>query len=368
VANISKRLRYEVLRRDNFACRYCGATAPDAKLVVDAVTPEALGGSHRDPANLVTACDPCNNGKSSSAPDAPLVADVAQDALRWSQAITTAAGEMLARASGDVDAHAHFEKVWKRFGTGPRRKPLPKDPGWQQTVDSLLSAGLPMAILEECVEIAMGQRRVAEENVFRYMCGVAWNKVSELQGRAREITTGDPGDEDTPDVEDLAVQRWCQLILKQRDPGEVEVATRDCLGYTGDDGPGGVLWFVIHNLELDRASLRDSLRDLMQALPGGVGEQRIREHEAWQQDHPDVKYRPGSALTFASQWATEDMLLARARQEMALMPRDEYEMWVQRSRDENAEIAEHLSESYYVLDGARMAREALAAAQADGEG
>ena len=36
---VSKRTRYEVLRRDNHACRYCGASAPDAKLTVDHVLP-----------------------------------------------------------------------------------------------------------------------------------------------------------------------------------------------------------------------------------------------------------------------------------------------------------------------------------------
>ena len=29
---VSKRLRFEILRRDNHACRYCGQMAPDVKL------------------------------------------------------------------------------------------------------------------------------------------------------------------------------------------------------------------------------------------------------------------------------------------------------------------------------------------------
>jgi 5-methylcytosine-specific restriction endonuclease McrA len=52
---VSKRLRYEILRRDNYACRYCGATAPDVKLNVDHVIPQSLGGSDK-PDNLVTSC------------------------------------------------------------------------------------------------------------------------------------------------------------------------------------------------------------------------------------------------------------------------------------------------------------------------
>lgn len=73
MANIPKRLRFEVLRRDKFACRYCGKTPPEVKLEVDAVIPESLGGSHADGANLVTACEACNRGKGSSTLDAPVV-------------------------------------------------------------------------------------------------------------------------------------------------------------------------------------------------------------------------------------------------------------------------------------------------------
>ena len=52
---VTKRMRFEILRRDNHACRYCGATAPDVKLAVDHVTPVALGGTD-SPDNLVASC------------------------------------------------------------------------------------------------------------------------------------------------------------------------------------------------------------------------------------------------------------------------------------------------------------------------
>ena len=87
---ISRRLRFEILRRDSHTCRYCGAAAPDVKLTVDHVIPSALGGSDK-PSNLVTACVDCNSGKSSVPADSATVADVAKDALRWSQAISRAA-------------------------------------------------------------------------------------------------------------------------------------------------------------------------------------------------------------------------------------------------------------------------------------
>ena len=88
MTNIPKRLRFEVLRRDKFSCRYCGKEPPEVKLEVDAVIPESLGGSHKDGANLVTACQSCNSGKASSTLDAPVVIpDVDGGALALSHAL-----------------------------------------------------------------------------------------------------------------------------------------------------------------------------------------------------------------------------------------------------------------------------------------
>ncbi len=79
---ITKRARYETLRRDGYACRYCGAKAPDVILTVDHVVPVALGGTDAL-SNLAAACGSCNTGKSSSNPDDSLVTDVANDAQLW---------------------------------------------------------------------------------------------------------------------------------------------------------------------------------------------------------------------------------------------------------------------------------------------
>lgn len=59
---ISKKIRFEVFKRDKFTCRYCGTKAPDAVLHVDHVQPVCKGGEG-DLSNLVTACFGCNMGK-----------------------------------------------------------------------------------------------------------------------------------------------------------------------------------------------------------------------------------------------------------------------------------------------------------------
>ena len=60
--SLSKKLRYEVLKRDKFTCQYCGRMSPDVILEVDHIKPVAKGGTD-DLINLITSCRDCNRGK-----------------------------------------------------------------------------------------------------------------------------------------------------------------------------------------------------------------------------------------------------------------------------------------------------------------
>lgn len=59
---LSKKIRFEVFKRDKFTCQYCGRKAPDVILEVDHIKPISKGGTN-DLMNLVTACKDCNRGK-----------------------------------------------------------------------------------------------------------------------------------------------------------------------------------------------------------------------------------------------------------------------------------------------------------------
>jgi hypothetical protein len=60
---ISKKVRFEVFKRDGFKCQYCGACAPEVVLEVDHIHPVSKDGDH-DIMNFVTSCFDCNRGKS----------------------------------------------------------------------------------------------------------------------------------------------------------------------------------------------------------------------------------------------------------------------------------------------------------------
>lgn len=81
---ISKTTRYEVLRRDNHACRYCGAKAPFAELEVDHVIPRHHGGTD-DPWNLTAACVACNRSKGAGIPNEHVIQEVRMDEVTYEQ-------------------------------------------------------------------------------------------------------------------------------------------------------------------------------------------------------------------------------------------------------------------------------------------
>lgn len=60
--NITKKLRFEVFKRDSFTCQYCGRKAPSVVLNVDHINPVKHGGKN-DILNLITSCFDCNSGK-----------------------------------------------------------------------------------------------------------------------------------------------------------------------------------------------------------------------------------------------------------------------------------------------------------------
>lgn len=182
---VTKRTRYEVLRRDNHACRYCGACAPDAKLTVDHVTPVALGGTD-DPSNLVAACRDCNYGKASTAPDAELVADVKALDIKWGGAIRRVASAR-ARQRKRSDAYVdRFDTAWSRWHNW-RGDTIERPAGWRTSLERFYEVGLPIEEVERLVRVACGNDRVNSDETFRYFAGCCWRAVTEIQDAAKEL-------------------------------------------------------------------------------------------------------------------------------------------------------------------------------------
>jgi len=189
---VSKRTRYEVLRRDGHSCRYCGSTAADSPLTVDHVVPTALGGDDA-PENLVAACRDCNAGKAASVPDSQLVDDVNEDATRWARAMRTAIDEALLIQEAQDEYIRSFLKVWEQFN--PELDELPTD--FDGIVNYWRRVGLPIEMVTEAVYIAWSKTHIPPRAVFRYTIGVVRNRIEDAQKRATELLDAEGGNGDS---------------------------------------------------------------------------------------------------------------------------------------------------------------------------
>lgn len=182
---ITQALRYQVMRRDQFTCQYCGAQSPNAALQIDHVVPAALGGSN-DPENLVTACTQCNAGKGKSQADEATVAAVSERNLRWADALAEAA-HIVRSGSGDYDGELdEFRDAWQRWRVNGTNETVPLPSGYRKSVVTWLSRGLDIDDLVELIPVAM-EKRLPNSDRFRYYAGCAWRRVEQIEQIAEQI-------------------------------------------------------------------------------------------------------------------------------------------------------------------------------------
>lgn len=179
---VSRRLRFEILRRDGHTCRYCGAKAPDVTLTVDHVIPVTLGGGD-EPNNLVTACQPCNAGKSSIPADAALVEEVDATALLFAKALERAAAIRRQDVALFEIATEYFYDEWvSAFGDDGD---MPDD--WVNTVERFVSLGFTGAEFGRFIGVTARKFPRGGWGAWKYFCGCCWNELSQRQEVARRL-------------------------------------------------------------------------------------------------------------------------------------------------------------------------------------
>jgi hypothetical protein len=169
---IGRKLRFEVFKRDGFSCAYCGATPLDSKLQVDHIIAVSNGGSN-DIDNLVTACQPCNIGKSniplSSAPEG--LAQRGESIAEHEAQIKEYEKIVRARKRRRKRVVDAIEKAFKehhpKYGfTESFRSDIEKS-----FIDKLLADDLVEYMHIACRNIE------GHESVPRYFCGICWKKM-----------------------------------------------------------------------------------------------------------------------------------------------------------------------------------------------
>jgi hypothetical protein len=196
---VSKRLRFEILRRDNHACRYCGRSAPEVELTVDHVVPTTLGGGD-EPSNLVAACRDCNSGKSSVSADAVVVDDVAQDAIRWARAMKDATRIDRRKRSSDHKFVADFgDRIATIINSDPGEHiyhipdlssaAVGGKEAFTHSVIRFRDCGLNLNDLEHAMRKASSRKTIRNHDRWHYFCGICWSIIRDRQKIAQKITT-----------------------------------------------------------------------------------------------------------------------------------------------------------------------------------
>lgn len=169
---ISKKTRFDVFKRDDFKCQYCGAHPPGVLLQIDHIRAVADGGGN-DIDNLVTACEPCNAGKGARALTAvpqTLAAKAAavaerEEQLRGYSEILEAKRERLA------------DEMWRIaevIDPGSSERGMRRD--WTSSIRRFIERLGFHAVLD-AAEVARGRYTYGGKRCFLYFCGICWNKI-----------------------------------------------------------------------------------------------------------------------------------------------------------------------------------------------
>tara|TARA_R110000787_G_scaffold216199_1_gene325361 strand:+ start:80 stop:616 length:537 start_codon:yes stop_codon:yes gene_type:complete len=168
---LSKKVRFEVFKRDVFTCQYCGATPPKVILEVDHIIPVASGGEN-DENNLVTSCFDCNRGKGARS------LELSPKTLAKKIEIQNEARDQL--ASFEKSVKAKKSKVTRKINK--LNKIFEEETNhtftysFKQSIKQFFEL-LPEHEVTDAMEIALAKFNGEPSLVTKYFCGICWNKI-----------------------------------------------------------------------------------------------------------------------------------------------------------------------------------------------
>lgn len=174
---LGKKLRFEVFKRDGFACQYCGAHPPSVILHIDHVHPIAEGGSN-DIDNLITSCVGCNQGKgahllSQTPPSLTEKGEELREREEQIKGYTTILRDRAARIEDETWQVAEVLSPGCSETGFDRRNLL--------SIKQFLER-MPSWLVIEAAEMAFSRIRGSDYQRFRYFCGICWKKLRDADG------------------------------------------------------------------------------------------------------------------------------------------------------------------------------------------
>lgn len=180
--SLSKKIRFDVFKRDSFQCGYCGKTPPGVVLEVDHIHPKSKGGKN-DMDNLLTACFDCNRGKRDGLlGDVPSTLTNNLKVLKEKQAQMKEYRKFINKIKKLADKDIQYlSDIYEMYFEG-----------WVFTETFIhvslrtFLKNLPIHEIEEAMTIAFGKNPHDPEGFIKYFCGVCWRKI---RGTTKDGTT-----------------------------------------------------------------------------------------------------------------------------------------------------------------------------------
>lgn len=170
--SISKKIRFEIFKRDGFCCQYCGSHPSESILLeIDHIHPISQGGTN-EMDNLIAACFDCNRGKG-----AVLLSSVPQS--------------LSEKAKIAQEREAQIIGYYEILETIKERKYKELWAVAQVFIDRFNEDGIERARMAsirrfldqlnyhevmDAMEIA-AERFYSKHSVFSYFCGICWKKI-----------------------------------------------------------------------------------------------------------------------------------------------------------------------------------------------
>jgi hypothetical protein len=177
---LSKKLRFDVFKRDQFTCQYCGATPPKVILQVDHIEPVAKGGGNSMD-NLITSCQPCNLGKGvgrlSEIPRS--LQDKAADIAEAEEQIK-AYNKIIRKRAARIE-----EETWEVAAALEGKDRLDTYQKARLVSIKMFLEKLPFHEVLSAAEKTSAKFSYIGVNAFKYFCGICWMKIKEQSHGAR---------------------------------------------------------------------------------------------------------------------------------------------------------------------------------------
>ncbi len=171
--SISKKIRFEVFKRDGFTCQYCGNAPPKVTLEIDHINPKSEGGADTIN-NFLTACFDCNRGKR-NIPLTKIPGGLREnlEILKEKELQLSEYNKFIAKIEKRIQKE--IEEISSIYHEYFSEYVLSES--FKNTSIKQFLKYLPKSIIKEAMDLACS--RMNSNKSIKYFCGICWNKIKE---------------------------------------------------------------------------------------------------------------------------------------------------------------------------------------------